>query len=171
MAGLQRMCARAGCERLGVPTDARRCPTCGFVTAAYDEAAARRLLDPAVGAELPSRWRTGLPVSTADEIPGWEITDYVGEVFGVIVRSRGTFPQMGANLKSVVGGELTAMTNLLRATREEAIDRLVEEAVHRGADAVIAMRFDVTSMAETWTEVCAYGTAVTARRAGAAAES
>ena len=111
-------------------------------------------------------FRTGIPVSTSNEVPGWEITDYIGEVFGVIVRSRGAFPQLGANLKSVFGGELGTMTSLLRDTRQQAILRLIEEAEHRAADAVIAMRFDVTTMGETagWTEVCAYGTAVAATK-------
>jgi uncharacterized protein YbjQ (UPF0145 family) len=103
-----------------------------------------------------------MPVSTSNEIPGWEVTGYIGEIFGLVVRSRGAFPQIGANLKSVFGGELKTMTNLLRDTREQAISRLIEEAQKRGANAVIAMRFDVTSMGDTagWTEVCAYGTAV-----------
>jgi uncharacterized protein YbjQ (UPF0145 family) len=91
---------------------------------------------------------------------------YVGEVFGLIVRSRGAFPQIGANLRSVFGGELGTMTNLLRDTRQEAVGRMVEEAEHRGADAVITMRFDVTTMGDTagWTEVCVYGTAVAATK-------
>lgn len=81
-------------------------------------------------------------------------------------RSRGAFPSFGANLRSVVGGELKTMTNLLRDTREQAIERMVEEAEARGADAVIAARFDVTSMGDAagWTEICAYGTAVRARK-------
>jgi uncharacterized protein YbjQ (UPF0145 family) len=119
----------------------------------------------------PSRFRQGIPVSTSNDVPGWEITGYLGEIFGVVVRSRGAFPQFGANLKSVFGGELGTMTNLLRQTRQVAIDRLVEEAEARGADAVIAMRFDVTTMGDTsgWTEICAYGTAVRATRLSDAA--
>ena len=114
----------------------------------------------------PSPFRQGLPVSTANEVPGWEVTEYIGEVFGLVVRSRGAFPAFGANLKSVVGGELKTMTNLLRDTREQAIERMVEEAEARGADAVIATRFDVTSIGDTagWTEICAYGTTVRARK-------
>lgn len=72
----------------------------------------------------------------------------------------------GANLKSVIGGELKSMTNLLRDAREQEIERMVEEAEARGADAIIAARFDVSSMGETagWTEICAYGTAVRAKK-------
>lgn len=110
-------------------------------------------------------FREGIPVSTANEIPGWVIIDYVGEVVGVVVRSRGYFPQIGAKLQSVVGGELDAMTKLLHETRIVAIDRLVDEALARGGNAVIAMRLDVSEMAGVWTEVCAYGTAVLASRA------
>lgn len=75
---------------------------------------------------------------------------------------------MGANLKSVIGGELKTMTNLLRDARAEAIARMVEEAEQRGATAVIAMRFDIAAMGEAtgWTEVCAYGTAVVASKHG-----
>jgi uncharacterized protein YbjQ (UPF0145 family) len=114
------------------------------------------------------RFREGIPVSTSNEVPGWEVTDYIGEVFGLVVRSRGAFPQFGANLKAVFGRELKTMTNLLRETRQDAVGRMVEEAEARGADAVIAMRFDVTTMGDTagWTEICAYGTAVHATKSG-----
>jgi uncharacterized protein YbjQ (UPF0145 family) len=114
------------------------------------------------------RFREGIPVSTSNEVSGWEVTDHIGEVFGLVVRSRGAFPQFGANLKAVFGGELKTMTNLLRETRQDAVRRMVEEAEARGADAVIAMRFDVTTMGDTagWTEICAYGTAVHATKFG-----
>jgi uncharacterized protein YbjQ (UPF0145 family) len=95
------------------------------------------------------RFRDGIPVSTSNEIPGWQVTEYIGEVFGLVVRSRGAFPQLGANLNAVFGGELKTMTTLLRETREDAVERLVDEAEARGADGVIAMRFDMTSMGDT----------------------
>ena len=161
MTAEDRMCTRQGCDRLGEPTASRRCESCGFVTQPWDAEAADRLQNPPQ--IIPrSPYRVGMPVSTSNEIPGWEVTGYIGEIFGLVVRSRGAFPQIGANLKSVFGGELKTMTNLLRDTREQAISRLIEEAQKRGANAVIAMRFDVTSMGDTagWTEVSAYGTAV-----------
>jgi uncharacterized protein YbjQ (UPF0145 family) len=167
----KRMCSRSTCERVGLPTATKRCQLCGFVTEPWEEAKSARLQQEVQASGTIERtFRRGLPVSTSNEVPGWEITDYLGEVFGLIVQSRGAFPALGANLKAIVGGELATMTNLLRDTRQQAILRLVEEAEHRGADAVIAMRFDVTSMGDTagWTEVCAYGTAVAARRIGAA---
>jgi len=163
------MCARQECRQLGEPTTSRRCEVCGFVTVKYDEEGAARLRWQASAspADYERRnLRSGMPVSTSNDLPGWEVTDYLGEVFGVVVRSRGAFPQIGANLRAIVGGELGTMTNLLRDTRQQAIARLVHEAELRGADAVIAMRFDVTSMGGSveWTEVCAYGTAVSASR-------
>lgn len=162
MMGEDRMCARKGCDRVGQPTASRRCELCGYATQPWDADAAERLRNPPTVASTP-RFRTGMPVSTSNEVPGWEITSYIGEVFGLVVRSRGAFPQLGAKLGSLVGGELTPMTNLLRDTRQHAISRMVAEAEQRGADAIIAMRFDVTSMGDSagWTEVCAYGTAVT----------
>ena len=119
------------------------------------------------GAVRP-RYREGMPVTTSNELPGYEITEYVGEVFGIVVRSRGAFPAMGAQLKSFVGGELKTMTNLLEQARSEAIERMVERAARRGADAVIAMRFDAETMGDQWAEICAYGTAVKVSRRGSA---
>jgi uncharacterized protein YbjQ (UPF0145 family) len=112
------------------------------------------------------RFRVGMPVSTSNEIPGWEITAYIGEVFGLVVRSRGGSRNLARISKSVFGDELKTMTNLLRDTRLHAIARPVEAAEERGADGVIATRFDVASMGDSagWTEVCAYGTAVQARK-------
>lgn len=160
------MCGRSGCAKQGEPTDTKRCSECGYVTVDWDPEKAERLQQAPVDPYAPSRVRSGIPVATTNELPGWEITDYIGEVFGVIVRSRGAIPTLGANLMSIAGGELGTMTNLLRQTRKLAIDRLVAEATLRGADALVAMRFDVTSMGagDSWTEICAYGTAVKARR-------
>jgi uncharacterized protein YbjQ (UPF0145 family) len=155
------MCVRKGCDRMAQPAASKRCESCGYTTQPWDAAVAERLLNPPRSAPR-SRQRAGMPVTTANEVPGWEITGYIGEVFGVVVRSRGAFPQLGAKLEAMFGGELTTMTDLLRETREQAIDRMVEEADQRGANAIVAMRFDVSSMGDSpWTEVCAYGTAVT----------
>jgi uncharacterized protein YbjQ (UPF0145 family) len=161
----ERMCARSGCGRLGQKTTERRCQSCGYTTVEWSEAAAQRIRNLGTSADSGPSFRVGMPVATANELPGWEITAYVGEVFGLVVRSPGAVPQIGASLKSVLGGELRTMTNLLRSTREQAVQRLAEEAEGRGADAVIAMRFDITTMGDPagWTEVCAYGTAVSAR--------
>jgi uncharacterized protein YbjQ (UPF0145 family) len=107
-------------------------------------------------------------ISTANDLPGYEITEVLGEVFGLTVRSRHIGAQMGAGLKSLVGGELKGMTKNLVESRQEVIQRMVEEAQARGGDAVVAFRFDTSEMGGTWTEICAYGTAVRTRPATAA---
>jgi uncharacterized protein YbjQ (UPF0145 family) len=165
MSSGDRMCARSTCERVGLRTTAKRCELCGFVTQPWNDDRSEQLRNPPDFLQTRARaFRRGMPVATSNDLPGWEITMYLGEVFGLVVRSRGAFPQLGAKLGAMFGGELGAMTDLLRETRQHAIARLVEDAEQRGADAVIAMRFDVTSMGDSagWTEVCAYGTAVAA---------
>jgi uncharacterized protein YbjQ (UPF0145 family) len=102
-------------------------------------------------------------ITTANDLPGWEITETLGEVFGVTVRSRNIGSQFGASLKSLVGGELKGMTKALTDSRWQVIERMVEEAAAKGADAIVAMRFDTSEMGGVWTEICAYGTAVQAR--------
>lgn len=103
-------------------------------------------------------------ISTMNDIPGYEITEVLGEVFGLTVRARNVGSQIGAGLKSLVGGELKGMTKNLAASRHEVIQRMVEEAQMKGADAVIAFRFDTSEMGGNWTEICAYGTAVRTTR-------
>jgi uncharacterized protein YbjQ (UPF0145 family) len=104
-------------------------------------------------------------IATTNEIAGHEIEEVFGEVFGLTVRSRNAFSQLGAGLKSIVGGELKGMTKALVDSRQQVIDRMVEEAEAKGANAVVGMRFDTSEMGDTWTEICAYGTAVRVRRA------
>jgi len=103
-------------------------------------------------------------ISTANDLPGYEITDVLGEVFGLTVRARNIGSQFGAGLKSLVGGELKGMTKNLAVSRQEVIDRMVSEAEAKGGDAIVAFRFDTSEMGGTWTEICAYGTAVKAHR-------
>jgi uncharacterized protein YbjQ (UPF0145 family) len=81
------------------------------------------------------------------------------------VRSRNIGSQLGAGLKSIMGGELKGMTKALSDSRLQVIERMVEEAQSKGADAIVAMRFDTSEMGSNWTEICAYGTAVRARKA------
>jgi uncharacterized protein YbjQ (UPF0145 family) len=101
-------------------------------------------------------------VVTSNEIPGWEIQRVCGEVFGLTVRSRNAFSQIGAGFKSMFGGELQGMTKNLTDSRNEVMGRMLEAARQKGGNAVVAMRFDTSEMADTWTELCAYGTAVVA---------
>src|SRR5690242_3458841 len=103
-------------------------------------------------------------ITTMNDIPGYEIEEVFGEVFGLTVRSRNIGSQMGAGLKSMLGGELKGMTKALVDSRNEVVARMGEEAEGKGANAVVAMRFDTSEMGGTWTEICAYGTAVRARK-------
>jgi uncharacterized protein YbjQ (UPF0145 family) len=98
-------------------------------------------------------------ITTMNEVPGRRVEAVYGEVFGLTVRSRHAGSQLGAAMKSLAGGELKGLTTNLEESRQEAIERLVSAAEAKGADAVVAMRFDTTEMGSTWTEVCAYGTA------------
>jgi uncharacterized protein YbjQ (UPF0145 family) len=98
-------------------------------------------------------------ISTMNDLPGYEIEEVLGEVFGLTVRSRNVGAQVGAGLKSLMGGELKGMTKMLAEGREHAVDRLTEEAEGKGANAIIAFRFDTSELGSTWTEICAYGTA------------
>ena len=104
-------------------------------------------------------------VTTMNDIPGYDVDEVYGEVMGLTVRSRNLGSQIGAGLKSMLGGELKGMTKALTDSREQVIARMVDEAQAKGADAVVAMRFDTSEMGNTWTEICAYGTAVKARKA------
>ena len=104
-------------------------------------------------------------ISTMNELPGYEIEEVYGEVFGLTVRSRNVGSQLGASFKSLVGGELKGMTKMLADGRKHATERLVEEAEAKGANAIVAFRFDTSELGSTWTEICAYGTAVRAYKA------
>jgi uncharacterized protein YbjQ (UPF0145 family) len=103
-------------------------------------------------------------ITTANDLPGYEIVETLGEVFGLTVRSRNIGSQLGAGLKSIMGGELKGMTKALVDSRQQVIERMVEEAQAKGADSIVAMRFDTSEMGGNWTEICAYGTAVRTRR-------
>jgi len=104
-------------------------------------------------------------IATTNELHGYEVEEVFGEVFGLTVRSRNLGSQIGAGLKSIVGGELKGMTRALVESREQVIERMVEEAERKGANAIVAMRFDTSEMGSNWMEICAYGTAVRVRRA------
>jgi len=95
-----------------------------------------------------------------NDLPGYDITEVLGEVTGLTVRSRHIGTQLGAGFKSIVGGELKGLTKQLMQSREEAMERLVEAATARGADAIVAMRFDANEVGQGYQEIVAYGTAV-----------
>ena len=99
-----------------------------------------------------------------NDIPGYEVDEVYGEVMGLTVRSRNIGSQIGAGLKSILGGELKGMTKALIDSRQQVMERMIEEAEGKGANAIIAFRFDTSELGTTWTEICAYGTAVRASK-------
>lgn len=99
-------------------------------------------------------------VVTTNDVPGYEVVEVFGEVFGLIVRSRNIFSNMGASLRSLVGGESGGLTKLLVDSRNQAMERMREEAADKGANAILMMRFDTGDIYNIMNEVAAYGTAV-----------
>lgn len=99
-------------------------------------------------------------VTTTENVAGYTAVESLGQVFGVVVRSRGLGGNIIAGLRSLIGGEIKEYTSLVEDTRRHAVDRLVTNARLMGADAVVMMRFDSGSIGQTMNEVVAYGTAV-----------
>ncbi len=99
-------------------------------------------------------------VTTTENVPGYRRTKTLGQVFGVVVRSRGIGGNLVASLRSIVGGEIHEYTQLLEETRRQAVDRMVRNATVMGANAVVMMRFDSSEIGQTMSEIVAYGTAV-----------
>lgn len=104
-------------------------------------------------------------VSTMNDLPGYRVVEVHGEVFGLIVRARNMFSNIGAGFRTIAGGEARGYTKLLSESREQALERLCDAARERGANAVLAMRFDCNEIGDIMSEVAAYGTAVTVERA------
>lgn len=98
-------------------------------------------------------------VTTTENVAGHRTVETLGQVFGVIVRSRGLGGNIVAGLRTLIGGEIHEYTSLVEETRRQAIDRLVRNASAMGANAVIMMRFDSGAIGQTMNEVVAYGTA------------
>lgn len=98
-------------------------------------------------------------ITTMNDVPGFKVTATFGEVFGLTVRSRNVFSNIGAGFRALGGGEITEYTRMLSESRYEAMGRLCQAAMAYGANAVLAMRFDCNEIAGTMSEVAAYGTA------------
>lgn len=103
-------------------------------------------------------------VTTGTELPGYRVVKNFGIVRGIIVRSRSVIGTLGATLQTIIGGNITLLTNLCENTREDAFELLLKHAAEHGANAVIAMRYDATEVMQGVTEVLAYGTAVQVER-------
>jgi len=104
-------------------------------------------------------------VSTSFELPGYRVVRTLGVVRGIVVRSRSIIGSIGAGLQSLIGGNITLLTNLCEKTRGEAFDLMLKHAGELGANAVIGARYDATEVMQGVTEVLAYGTAVVVERA------
>ena len=98
-------------------------------------------------------------VATTERVAGYRAKQTLGQVFGVVVRSRGLGGNIVAGLRSLVGGEIHEYTQLLEETRRQAVDRMVKNATLMGANAVLMMRFDSSEIGQTMSEIVAYGTA------------
>lgn len=105
-------------------------------------------------------------VTTAFTLDGHVIVRNLGLVRGIIVRSRSIVGTIGATLQTIVGGNITLLTNLCEQTREHAFDLMLLHAAELGANAVIGMRYDATEVMQGVTEVLAYGTAVYVEKKG-----
>jgi len=103
-------------------------------------------------------------ISTMNDVPGFQVEQVYGEVFGLVVRARNIFSNIGAGLRTIFGGEVAGYTRLLSDSREQAIDRMRAAARAKGANAIIAMRFDCSELAKLMSEIVAYGTAVRIRK-------
>jgi uncharacterized protein YbjQ (UPF0145 family) len=103
-------------------------------------------------------------VTSALELPGYRIVRNFGIVRGIIVRSRSVLGNLGAALQTIVGGNITILTNLCEKTREDAFELMMQHATEHGANAVVCMRYDATEVMQGVTEVLAYGTAVQVER-------
>lgn len=99
-------------------------------------------------------------IVTSESVAGHRITETKGQVFGLVVRSRGIGGNVMAGLRSIVGGEINEYTQMLEEARRHATDRMVQNAQAMGANAVVMMRFDSSEIGQTMSEIVAYGTAV-----------
>jgi len=104
-------------------------------------------------------------VTTTENVPGYRVLEVKGQVFGVVVRSRGLAGNLMAGLRSIFGGEIMEYTALLEETRRHALDRMVKNAKQMGGNAVVMMRFDSSEIGQTMSEIVAYGTVVVIEKA------
>lgn len=103
-------------------------------------------------------------VSTTFELPGYRVVRTLGVVRGIVVRSRSIFGTVGASLQTLIGGNITLLSNLCEKTRNEAFDLMLQHAGELGANAVVGARYDATEVMQGVTEVLAYGTAAVVER-------
>jgi uncharacterized protein YbjQ (UPF0145 family) len=133
------------------------CPTCeaSFVVQTNDGGKPQFVIT------APGRPTEEIIATTGNEIAGREIASYIGMVRGLVVRSPGIVQGFLGELKQIVGGNIETYAQVCEAARDEAYQRMVQHAQEKGADAIIAVRYDATEFSQGVTEVLAYGTAVT----------
>jgi uncharacterized protein YbjQ (UPF0145 family) len=103
-------------------------------------------------------------VTTAFTLDGYRITSNLGIVRGIVVRSRSIFGTIGAGLQTMVGGNITLLTDLCEKTREQSFELMCQHADQMGANGIVGMRYDATEVMQGVTEVLCYGTAVVAEK-------
>lgn len=103
-------------------------------------------------------------VVTTDTIEGYEITESLGEVFGLVVRSRGLVGNILALFRSLFGGEIKEYTSMLEEARKHAMERMIQNAKSMGGNAIVRMQFDSSELASSMSEIVAYGTAVVVKK-------
>lgn len=99
-------------------------------------------------------------IVTTNEVPGKNISETIGFVQGSTVKAKHVGRDIGASLKTLVGGEIKGYSDLMREARDEALQRMIQEAEKAGANAIIGMRYQTSQIMQTASEVIAYGTAV-----------
>ncbi len=99
-------------------------------------------------------------ISTSDQIPGRTIIKTIGWVKGNTIRARHLGKDIMASLRGVVGGEITEYTKMMGESREQAVQRMIEDAESKGANAIVGMRFTTSMVMQNASEILAYGTAV-----------
>jgi len=104
-------------------------------------------------------------VTTANELPGYRVVRNLGIVRGITVRSRSVLGNLAAGIQTIVGGNISVLTELCEKAREEAYEILLQHAAQQGANAIVCMRYDANEVMQGVTEVLAYGTAVQVERA------
>ena len=104
-------------------------------------------------------------VTTANELPGYRIVGNFGIVRGITVRSRSVLGNLAAGIQTIIGGNISILTELCEKARGEAYEILVQHAAQHGANAIVCMRYDANEVMQGVTEVLAYGTAVQVERA------
>jgi len=148
-----------------VEAPAKYCPKCGREygsDANFCEECGAKLEEKRIEEEelaAPRKYGDVIVVSS-NHVPGYRAVETLGFVYGLTVRSRGIGGQVGAGLRSLVGGEIKEYVTMMEHARQEAIDRMIEHAKELGANAIISARFDSDSISNVMQEILAYGTAV-----------